>query len=754
MPELELALTDARSANADIRKAMLVEWVMSRVERWRRHRDQNYAKRWAEYYRLWRGFYSTEDKNRDSERSQLIAPALQQAIEMTVAEMEEASFGRDQWIDVSDDVQDENKQDAEIIRDFLIEDFDWAGVPAAVAEIYLNGAIYGTGIGKIMYGTGTVSSMYTDEYGASQSDVMSRPKVWLEPVHPMSFVIDPASKKVDDGLGAAHELVVPKHRITMKQATGKYYQSPLGEWTGEDMMVSETGKLSSARDIDHTESVFITEYHGLVPKKFLDENYDPANDEDLVLKDEHGSPIIEDGELVEAIITIANKSTLLKDVENPYTMKDRCFLAYQHETVPNQFWGRGVAEKGYNPQKALDAELRARIDALGLLTYPIMGADATRLPRGLDLRLRPGKMFLVNGRPSEVLEPITFGNLDPATFQNSSDLERMVQMGTGAMDTAIPSAEQRRNETVGGMGMLQSGFLKRAKRTMANVESHFLKPLVNKALWRYMQFSPDRYPTDYELVVNGTMGIMAREFEVTQLTQLLQAVPPESPVFMMILKAILDNSTIPSRGHLKQALEQMLQPNPEQEEINKQMQQLAMQKAALENQELQAKAIKMMAEAERARAQAEHEGVKANLEDDKVEIMAAQTVIANKKEELNRQNTMIQAQDNERQRKHEKEMGFSDMAFKAYEGESSRRHESSESDKDRKSSSREASRERSHKSRESSRDRGASQRSERAQRKFESAESARERRFNKAESQAERKSKETIAKNKPKPIGK
>ncbi len=739
--EQDVALTDASAANADIRKAMLVEWVMSRVERWRRHRDQNYAKRWAEYYRLWRGFYALDDKNRDSERSQLIAPALQQAIEMTVAEMEEASFGRDQWVDVSDDVADEEKQDAEQIRDFLIEDFEWAQVQCAVAECYLNGAIYGTGIGKIMYGSGQVSSIYTDEYGETSAEIEQRPKVSLEPVHPLAFVIDPAAKRIDEALGAAHELVVPKHRISTKQARGVYYKTPLGEWTGEDMMISETGKLSSARDIDHSESVFITEYHGLVPKKLLDPGYDPSMDEELVIKDDQGAPIIEDGELVEAIITIANKSTLLKDVENPYTMKDRCFIAYQHDTVPNQFWGRGVAEKGYNPQKALDAELRARIDALGLLTYPIMGADATRLPRGLDLRLRPGKMFLVNGRPSEVLEPITFGNLDPATFQNSSDLERMVQMGTGAMDSAIPTGEQRRNETVGGMGMMQSGFLKRAKRTMGNVENNFLKPLVQKSLWRYMQFSPERYPTDYELVVNGTMGIMAREFEVTQLTQLLQVIPPESPMFMLILKAILDNSTVPSRGPLKNALEQMTQPNPEQEAINQQMQQMQMEAAHWTNEKLKAEALKAYAEAERARAQAEHEGVKASLEDDKVEIMAAQTVIANKKEELNRHNTLIQAHDNEKQRQHEKEMGFNEMAFSAYDGEKSRSHEASEKDKERKHSGREASRDRGHQSREASKDRGHTSREAQADRKFQSQ-----------EGKSERDTKVKIAKSKPKPV--
>lgn len=697
----------ALAANGDTRKEMLVSWVMARVERWRRHRDSNYAKRWAEYYRLWRGFWADNDKTRDSERSRLIAPALQQAIEMTVSEMEEAAFGRDSWVDVSDDIDDQQKDDAEEIRDHLIEDLEWANVKKAVAETFLNGALYGTGIAKLRVGRGDVLTAEVDEYGnmAAQSD--NRIKVFVEAIHPLNFVIDPAAKTIDEALGCAHELVVPQHRIQQGMESGRYYKVALGEWSGEDMTVSEMGLLSSARDIDHADSVYITEYHGLVPKKYLDKNYKPDSDpEGLVMKDEDGAPIEEDGELVEAIVTIANKSILLKERPTPYVMKDRCVISYQHETVPNQFWGRGVAEKGYNPQKALDAELRARMDALGLLTYPVMGADATRLPRGLDLRLRPGKMFLVNGRPSEILEPISFGNLDPSTFQNASDLERMVQMGTGAMDSAVSSSEQRRNETVGGMGMIQSGFLKRAKRTMGNVERQFLQPMVHKALYRYMQFMPERYPYDPELIVRGTMGIMAREFEMQNLTQLMQVIPPESPVFNILIKGILENSVGPSRAELVAAVNQSMQPDPQKQQMEQQMQQIQLQNAQLQNMELQGKALKAMADSELSRARAEHEGVKASLEDDKVNILAAQTAVSSKQADIQREQMVHEHIQSHLDRHHEKQMGLFDAAHTSFESGQDRSHTSTEADKSRKHETNEAVRERSFGSQEAQKDRG------------------------------------------------
>ena len=84
-------------------------------------------------------------------------------------------------------------------------------------------------------------------------------------------------------------------------------------------------------------------------------------------------------------------------------MQDRPVVAFPWDVVPGRFWGRGVCEKGYNSQKALDTELRARIDALSLTIHPMMAIDATRLPRGAKPEIRPGKMILTSGDPREVL---------------------------------------------------------------------------------------------------------------------------------------------------------------------------------------------------------------------------------------------------------------------------------------------------------------------------------------------------------------
>jgi hypothetical protein len=139
---------------------------------------------------------------------------------------------------------------------------------------------------------------------------------------------------------------------------------------------------------------------------------------------------------IEVIVVIANGGQLLKIEENPYMMQDRPVVAFPWDVVPSRFWGRGICEKGYNSQKALDAELRARIDALALTVHPMMAMDASRMPRGAKLEIRPGKTILTNGNPAEILQPFKFGNLDQVTFAQAGELQKMVQMATGAIDAA------------------------------------------------------------------------------------------------------------------------------------------------------------------------------------------------------------------------------------------------------------------------------------------------------------------------------
>jgi hypothetical protein len=594
----------------DIKSTGLVGYIVDKVRDARRHRDQIAGDRWKEYTRLWRGFWSESDKNRESERSRIISPALSNSIEMTVAEQEEATFGKTAWFDIQDDVADEDKEDVIALRDQLLEDFELAGVPAAISEAYLLGALYGNGIGKINVALEPdktiVRSPATGELMVQETE---RVVVRLEAIRPDEFFIDPAARCLDEAMFCGHDITKPRSAVEAKLDGKKYRAVVIPEYKGSipNAVGSPDGLTEVRADVD--EMVLITEYYGKVPYELLE----GAKKSD---SDSAG--------YVEAIVTIANDSVLLKAVLNPFTMKDRPIIAYAHDTVPGQFWGRSVSEKGYNSQKALDGTLRTQMDAMALAAVPMMGADITRMPRNPDVRVRPGRVFYTRGVPSEVLQPIGFAPPPPETFQQSADFERMVQVATGATAAVTPLNVNRRNETAAGISMQGSSFIKRSKRTMFNIERNFLDKLIEKALWRYMQFDPMRYPVDYKFVVNSTMGIMAKEVEQAQLTNLIGFIPPDSPAFPVMIKAIFDNSSSANKKDLMAAIQAMIQPpSEEDQQMTKLLKEAEMRRALAEAAEAEARAMKLQADAALAEAKRLHTLVQAELEDDYVTIQAA-----------------------------------------------------------------------------------------------------------------------------------
>lgn len=578
-------------ANYDSEKdyRALSQWLSGRLENWRNHRDNNYLKQWDEYYRLWRGMWTTEDQNRRSEKSKIITPALQQAVEASVAELEEATFGRGKWFDIQDDMLDENKQDIEYIRNLLQEDLEGAGCKDALCEVFLNGAVYGTGIAKIITEEKTdrrpvevpVEGTLTT---VRQIEDYVTVDVKVEAVSPKEFIIDPSANTINEALGVAHEVYKPRYVLSEGMAKGIYREVDISA----DTDVVQIGYDPEYIQKDASDQIKICEYWGKVPRKFLNSKIDLDDFE------------YDEDELVEAVVTLANDSHILRAEENPFMMVDRPFVSYQHDIVPNKFWGRGVCEKGYNPQKALDAEMRARIDSLALTTTPMIAADATRLPRGIKLEVRPGKTILTNGDPRQAIMPLTLGSTDQNTYNQVASLQNMIQMGTGSADMGVPD-----RATSSGMSMIQSASIKRQKRTLMNFQNTFLIPMINKSMWRKIQFDVDRYPvTDYKFVPYSTMGIMAKELEMQQMVQMLQSIPKDSPAFNVLLLAIFQNSSIHNRDQVVQSLMQGFQPNPEQQQMQQMAQQLQMQqlqadiqKTLAEAQEEQAKAMKHQADA-------------------------------------------------------------------------------------------------------------------------------------------------------------
>src|SRR5690606_36327520 len=131
-------------------------------------------------------------------------------------------------------------------------------------------------------------------------------------------------------LGVAHVYRTPLHEVLRKQDKGVYRDGFVG--TFDEASSANTKPVLEARP-KNLMQVEITEYHGLVPKRLFNEAI-KAEGEELANEFSRLSTVEalhedDSADMVEAIVWIANRGTLLKVVRNPFVMQDRAFISFQ-----------------------------------------------------------------------------------------------------------------------------------------------------------------------------------------------------------------------------------------------------------------------------------------------------------------------------------------------------------------------------------------------------------------------------------------
>lgn len=585
----------------------LVSFVLDHCDQWRNHRDVNYLIYWQEYERLFRGMWDPSDKTRQTERSQLVTPAIAQAVESKQAEISEAIFGRGEWFDIEDDINDKDPSDIALVRRQMHEDFRRSKIKKAIDDIILLGEMYGTGIGEIVVEEQSILAPATMPIPGAQTvqaiGVQEKKQfmVGLNPINPRNFLIDPNAATVDDSLGVAIEEYMSYYTIIQGIEKGIYRKIDIAP-------SYRSTKLEETQEqvISRSDKIPVIRWYGLIPRSMLN-GLEQSESKEVELFPED-SPADEYSDMVEAVCVIADNQYLLKAEESPYMMKDRPVVAYQADSMPGRFWGRGTIEKGYNMQKALDAQMRSHLDSLALTTAPMMAMDATRLPRGAKYEVRPGKNFLVNGNPAEIMMPFKFGTTDSGNMQTAQTFQQMLLAATGTLDSSsMPNSVAGGEASGAGLSMALSGLMKKNKRALINFQEDFLIPFIERSAWRFMQFDPERYPVkDFKFMPVSTMGMVAREYEQQQMVGLMQTLGPQSPITPVLLQGIIQASSLSNREDIIGQLQKMSQPDP-------QAQQRQMQQDQLQNGLVQAQIEYYQSQAQKAGADAQQTTVETQL---------------------------------------------------------------------------------------------------------------------------------------------
>jgi hypothetical protein len=233
----------------------LTAFVTDHCTKWRDYRDTNFLPDWLEYERIFRGQWAVEDKTRESERSRIVTPATQQAVETRHAEIMEAIFGQGEFFDIEDDIRDVNGNpiDIELIKVQLNEDFKKDKIRKAIDQIELMAEIYGTGIGEIIVKTEKeyipATQPIPNMQGQAAIGVMEKDRIAVKimPVNPKNFLFDPNGTSIDDCMGVAIEKYVSIHKVVEGIERGIYRKVDIGT-ASEDTDLEPTQEVSQYQD--------------------------------------------------------------------------------------------------------------------------------------------------------------------------------------------------------------------------------------------------------------------------------------------------------------------------------------------------------------------------------------------------------------------------------------------------------------------------------------------------------------------------
>jgi hypothetical protein len=121
-----------------------------------------------------------------------------------------------------------------------------------------------------------------------------------------------------------------------------------------------------------------------------------------------------------------------------------------------------------------------------------------------------------------------------------------------------------------------------------------------------MQFDPERYPVGaYKFRVISSLGVIAREYEVGQLTQLIQSLPPGTPAHTAIMAAIVEHLQVANREQVVEAINQPPEQDPEAAKLAKQKQEMEIQVLQSQISVLQGQAAEANARAQKYMVEAE-----------------------------------------------------------------------------------------------------------------------------------------------------
>lgn len=216
------------------------------------------------------------------------------------------------------------------------------------------------------------------------------------------------------------------------------------------------------------------------------------------------SDMVPEGAQTERVITIANRSVVLRNSPNPFWHGEKPFIAYSPLRDPHFFHGVGKIETGEKLQLTMNRIANQKLDALDIFLDPVFAYNRQAGVDTRNLYMRSGKLVGVNGSPNDAIMPI-IPNLSQIQngYQEIEFLWRMMQTGTGITEGFQSEASSgdttareflARQENVSVRLLLESRF----------AEEMWIEPLADQFVALNKQF----LETPKEIRILGTNALI------------------------------------------------------------------------------------------------------------------------------------------------------------------------------------------------------------------------------------------------------
>ena len=202
---------------------------------------------------------------------------------------------------------------------------------------------------------------------------------------------------------------------------------------------------------------------------------------------------------------------------------------YFYEKDDSSIWGEGIPSIMRDPQKLLNAAVRAMLDNAAMSAGPIVEVNMDLVESSEDPRdLYPFRVYLRSGQGSEATAAaVRVYNVTSYTNEFMS----MIQFFMTAADevTAIPRYMYGDTNNIGGAGKTASGLSMlmgaanvTLKDQVKNFDDGVTKPFIKALYYWNMDFNEKEHiKGDFAVVAKGSTSLIAREVKAESLNQFL-----------------------------------------------------------------------------------------------------------------------------------------------------------------------------------------------------------------------------------------